>query len=137
MPDATNITNLNLKAVTDADLTQTISFEVSEDLSERLNDLREKLDAIDPHKPGQLRYEAARKLGVGAAVAKGAKYRSLTPERLFIPSTEIRRLIDGIRIPYLKTTIPNVPEEMEVKAVLFLREEGAWVGQLEVKMQAA
>jgi hypothetical protein len=137
MLDATSITNLNLKAVTDADRTQTISFEVSEDLSVSLNDLREKLDEVDPKKPGQQRYEAARKLGCGAAVAKGAKYRSLTPERVFIPNTEIRRLSDGIRIPYLKTTIPNVPEEMNIKAVLFLREEGAWVGQLEVKMQAA
>jgi len=122
-----------LKEVADVESIETVPFEVSAVVSPILDDLREKLDAVDPKKPGQQRYEAARELGCGAAIAKGAKYRSLLPEQIYVPNTEIRRANGTIRIPYLKTAIPEVPSDVVVKAVVYIRKEGAWVGQLEVK----
>jgi hypothetical protein len=125
-----------LKAISDVENVFTLAFEVSETLSTQLDDLRSKLDAVDPKQPGQRRYEAARELGCGASVAKGAKYRSLLPDRIFIPRTEIRQASDKVRIPALKLTIPD-PPPVDVKGVVFVRQEGAWAGQLEVEKLAA
>jgi len=126
-----------LKAIADVEKIETMPFEVSEVMVPLLEELRGKLDKVNPEHPGQQRFEAARDLGCGSAVSKGAKYRSLLPERIFIPSTETRRANGGIRISALKTTIPDVPADVAVKAVLFIREEGAWAGRLEVKKLAA
>jgi hypothetical protein len=76
-------------------------------------------------------------LGCGAAISKGAKYRSLLAERIYVPSTEIRQSNGSVRIPYLKTAISGVPSDVVVKAVVYFREEGAWLGRLEVKKLAA
>ncbi len=124
------------KAITDSENIFTLPFEISETLSSQLDELRGKLDGVDPNKPGQQRYDAARELGCGAAVAKGAKYRSLLPGRIFIPRTEFRQSSDAIRITSLKTTIAE-PPPVDVKGIVFVREGRSWTGQLEVKGIAA
>lgn len=120
-----------IKAVVDGEDTLFLPVEVSEALAAILTDQRERLDTV--HATGRDRYRAAREAGCPASVAKGAKDRTLKPNEIYIPRTEIHRSGNAVRISALKTTLQNIPDG-DVTGVVFTRDaDGNWSGKLEAK----
>lgn len=123
----------------DADNVREVTSQVPDSLAEILNDQRQRLDKVDAKLPGVERYQAARQAGCLAAVAKGAKYRSLKPEQIFLPRSEFKPLNGQLRIPVFKATL-LVPEQQSatlaspanVRAVTFRRDNASWYSVLEV-----
>jgi hypothetical protein len=113
------------KWVADADNVREVLSEVSDTLAAILNDQRQKLDQVDAKRSGPERYEMARKAGCFAAIAKGAKHRTLKPEQIFIPRSEFKVVNGQLRIPVLKATLaipssaPHMGANTVVKAVIF------------------
>lgn len=133
-----NLKDVVLEAMqTDDENVQLLPFPVSESLAEKLDDQRKRLDRLAPALTGKERYTVARQVeGCFAAVAKGAKDRELKANRIYIPRTELQNGNGQVRISALKATLP-LPAGVKVKSVTFIREDGAWTGQLEVKEEAA
>jgi hypothetical protein len=122
-----------LKAISDDEGIEILSFEVTGLVSEKLDQQRAGLDRVDPKQSGKQRYEEARARGCFASVAKGAKDRELKPGRIFIPGTETSIRNRTLRISALKLTIPEIPQRVtRVKGVDFVTEGGVWKGQIEV-----
>lgn len=138
-----------MKWMSDGDNVREVLSEVSDSLPAILNDQRQKLDQVDAKRPGVERYEMARKAGCFAAIAKGAKHRTLKPEQIFIPRSEFTVVNGLLRIPVLKATLvipssaPHMGANIAVKAVIFRRvsvgyvsgEATGWEGILEVVEQ--
>ncbi len=135
--DTTQLQDVVLEAMrTDDENVRLLPFPVSESLAEKLNDQRERLDNVPLTASGKDRYHEARQTyGCFAAIAKGAKDRELKEDRIFIPRTEIRNGNGCARIPSLKARL-TVPADVHVKGITFIRENGVWTGQLEVKQAA-
>jgi hypothetical protein len=104
------------KWTSDGDNVREVLSEVSDSLAAILNDQRQKLDQVDAKRPGPEWYELARPAGCFAAIAKGAKHRTLKPEQIFIPRSEFKVVNGQLRIPVLKATL-SVPGRMDVKAI--------------------
>lgn len=101
-----------------------------------LRDQREKLDLVNMRRSGHERFRQARKLGCLVAVAKGVKYRKLERGEICIPYTEFTITNGRLHIPALKTVFP-VPTGMDVRAVVFRRDNTSWYGVLEVTEKKA
>jgi hypothetical protein len=121
-----------LKAVTDVEKIQELDFEVSNFLTEMLDEQRSKLNQIDAKLPGKERARAARAAGCLCSVAKGVSQRKLSPAVIFIPASEISHVNGGIRISSFKTTIAGIPSDAKIKGVKFYSRDGFWSGNVEV-----
>lgn len=97
-----------------------LTFQVSEQIREKIVDQYDRMRNVDMSLKPVERYRVARSMGVLAAVAKGVRSRAFREGELFIPKTELIISEGKVRITALKATLA-IPTDVNVQSIIFSR----------------